>query len=235
MRFFGISNFGMANTEYFSPTLRWYPWTSQLLISGMMIFTIFQPTEIPAPFPPANQQTWPNIDVICGGGLRRTTCHMQNKTPTTQVDRFAIRISHLKHEISHFFFKVSPTVDSTTGYCTVWLTKIRLSSHPFNFWICVRSMLLRQILMLLVFVSSYWLVTWPNILELFLGENWDGSPKEFVGPVQNGPNPNTFCFFDHWVWLVGDKPSIVYWSNTDSLCLIHVFSARIKHWSISDI
>ena len=118
MRFFGISNFGMANTEYFSPTLRWYPWTSQLLISGMMIFTIFQPTEIPAPFPPANQQTWPNIDatttnltnidVICGGGLRRTTCHMQNKTPTTQVDRFAIRISHLKHEISHFFFKYHP-------------------------------------------------------------------------------------------------------------------------------
>jgi hypothetical protein len=165
--------------------------------------------------------------------FKRTTCHMQNKTPTTQVDRFAIRISHLKHEISHYFLKYHPPLIQLLA--TVWLTKIRLSSHPFNFWICVRSMLLRQILMLLVFVSSYWLVTWPNILELFLGENRDGSPKEFVGPVQNGPNPNTFCFFDHWVRLVGDKPSIVYWSNTDSLCLIHVFSARIKHWSISDI
>lgn len=131
----------MANTAYVSPTLRWYPWTSQLLISGMMIFTIFQPTEIPAPFPPANQQTWSNIDAICGGGLKRTTCHMQNKTATTHVDRFAIRISHLKQEISHSFLKYRPPLIQLLA--TVWLTKIRLSSHPFNFWICVRSMLLK--------------------------------------------------------------------------------------------
>ena len=233
MRFFGISNFGMANTEYFSPTLRWYPWTSQLLISRMMIFTIFQPTEIPAPFPPANQQTWPNIDVICGCGLKEphATCKTKHQRLKLIASPYVSHIWNMKFHI--IFLKYHPPLIQLLA--TVWLTKIRLSSHPFNFWICVRSMLLRQILMLLVFVSSYWLVTWPNILELFLGENRDGSPKEFVGPVQNGPNPNTFCFFDHWVWLVGDKPSIVYWSNTDSLCLIHVFSARIKHWSISDI